>query len=268
IVAATSASALAGMAVARIDGHADRRPRGALALGVALLLQLAVSGWPSPTPLAVPTGSDVPDVHRWLASHGEGDPVLEVPTGYDVAGMTAEARAAYFSVFHWSPMLNGVTGYPPAPSWLLKRYWVELPDPDALARLAGCTGLRWVVVHPGNAARDAAWDELPGLAARGPFRGLGATPDRLFEVLSRTPTACRDRLGQDAVTMDGNPVVRLERIDGSLRVDGVRPALEAGGETRAQIVLTNDGMVGWPATAESARARFAGESRGDGADTE
>ena len=158
--------------------------------------------------------------------------------------------------------------YPPPQSWFLKRYWTQLPGAEALALLARCTGVRWIVVHPGTPARGAGWAALAGVRLRETFLGLAPAPDRLFEVIDRAPAACRDRLGQDAVTMDGTPVEHLAELVGTLGVETLPATLEAGGETLVTVVLANAGPIAWPATARSSRDRFALELTWDGADAE
>ena len=158
--------------------------------------------------------------------------------------------------------------YPPPQSWFLKRYWTQLPGAEALALLARCTGVRWIVVHPGTPARGAGWAALAGVRLRETFPGLAPAPDRLFEVIDRAPAACRDRLGQDAVTMDGTPVEHLAEPVGTLGVETLPATLEAGGETLVTVVLANAGPIAWPATARSSRDRFALELTWDGADAE
>jgi hypothetical protein len=56
----------------------------------------------------------------------------------------------YYSTYHWLPLVNGYSSYPP-------RHWREamsaaqrLPAPDALQTLLAVTQPRWVLLHRGN----------------------------------------------------------------------------------------------------------------------
>ncbi len=252
-------SGLAGLAVAdgiRRGTH-DRRSRRVLAFIVALAAVLQAPTWLGNRPNAVPiqTGESVPEVYRWLAKNGGGAPVLELPVGYTEG--TVEGFATYFSIYHWSPVLNGATGYGPLLSWLLKRYWTQMPSPDALRLLVGCTGVRWLIAHPDPRARDAAWSTLPGLRLREIFPAREGGMDRLFEVVDPTPSACADRRARDDVTLDGNPIRHLDRIEGSLRIDLLPRIVVATVEVPVTVVLSNQGAVPWPATAKAAHDRFA-----------
>jgi hypothetical protein len=163
----------------------------------------------------------------------------------------------YYSLYHWSPMLNGVTGHPPLLGWLLKRYSSQMPAPDALRLLVGCTGVKWIIAHPDPRARDRGWVNVPGLRVRQIFPTADGQVDRLLEVVDPTPTACAERVHRDDVTLDGNPIERLDRIDGRLGVSLLPQSVVATVEVPVLVQLANTGTRPWPATAKSARDRFA-----------
>jgi len=254
-----AASGLAGLAVAEgiRRGTHDRRLRLIAALVIAIAAMLQAPTWLGRRPnlVPIPTGDTIPEVYRWLVKNGGGAPVLELPVRYTEG--TVEGFATYFSIYHWAPILNGSTGYGPLLSWLLKRYWTQMPSPDALRLLVGCTGVKWLIAHPDPRTRDAAWGTLPGLRLREIFPDGGGGMDRLFEVVDPTPSACANRRARDDVTLDGNPIRHLDRIEGSLRVDLLPEIMVATVEVPVTIVLVNHGAVPWPATAKAARDRLA-----------
>jgi hypothetical protein len=254
VLASFAAAGLAGLAVASLRERAGGRVVALLLVLAAALQAPAYGGWNHKL-VSIPTGSAVPPVYGWLAEHAGGAPVLELPTGFD--DMTSEALAVYFSIYHWSTMLNGYTGYPPAESWLLKRFWTNMPDRDALTLLVGCTGLRWLVVHPGSPTRDAAWGHLAGIRLHEIFPRADGGLDRVFEVIDPTPTRCAERLVRDDVTLEGNPVVFLDRLDGHLALSELPAKVPTWIDIPVGVTLTNAGNVAWPGTAKDPWKRFA-----------
>src|SRR5207249_2997872 len=58
----------------------------------------------------------LPPVYGWLAEHGAGQPLLELPVRSwrgDVVGNLREQRYAWASMRHWLPHLSGRSGYFP-----------------------------------------------------------------------------------------------------------------------------------------------------------
>jgi hypothetical protein len=195
---------LAGLGVASalvllersVTAAAARRVAIALVAGVALAAALVPLALRRPPRLvAVPTGADVPAVYRWLAEHGEGAPLLELPVlGTTVTGMSkagrAETMAMYFSTYHWLPILNGYSGYIPGSYAALMEQAMKLPDPEALRLLVDCAGLRWILLRAAAPATAAAWRQTAGLKSRGSFARAGGADDLLYEVESRPRSAC------------------------------------------------------------------------------
>lgn len=190
-------SMLAGFGVATMYDLLARRSRGlAAAAGsvaiVMVLSPLRVADRPPAVP--IPTGGSVPAVYSWLASHGDGGPLLELPVlgtrMTDVREATlAESLAMYFSTYHWLPLLNGRSGYLPDSYPAIMAQAERLPMPDALAALVACTGLRWILVRQATPETQQAWQGQPGLTLTGTFP-RGATEDALYEVRQPPGATC------------------------------------------------------------------------------
>jgi hypothetical protein len=90
-----------------------------------------------------------PKVYAWLAEHGEGRPVLEWPYPHPFPALSRDALhqsdAMLGSVFHWLPLLNGYTGYPPPWRRALFRIANGIQDPARLRDLVAATHVRWIV---------------------------------------------------------------------------------------------------------------------------
>jgi hypothetical protein len=198
-LAGFSLSALAGLGVARGLAAVRGAGGGAIvrgALGVAAIaavlwpasLRSGLHAWP------VATGRDLPPAYRWLAAHGDGGPLLEVPIGpaLGLAHRYAAARAMYFSTYHWLPLLNGHTGYPPPSYAVVEELGARLPATDALRELVDCAGLRWVLAHGLPPATAALWQAQGGLRLRETFPPVVEGSSRLYEVvLAPRPPAAR-----------------------------------------------------------------------------
>ncbi|MGH7789719.1 MAG: hypothetical protein ACRERC_22805 [Candidatus Binatia bacterium] len=198
ILAAFAGSVLAGLAVASLTSSFDRQRHRVLWLLVGIVSLGVISRplWSSaPTrTFPLPAGAAVPSVYRWLAAHGDGRPLLELPaTTVGVTALTkegfAEALAVYFSGYHWLPLLNGYTSYIPNSYRLLRAYAIRLPDTDALQVLVDCTGLRWLLFHGMKPEDEPRWANSPGLTLRSAFQSDGRE-ERLYEVGLSPRSAC------------------------------------------------------------------------------
>ncbi len=129
---------------------------------------------------SVPVGDDIPPVYGALRDLEPG-PVLELPGGslepfvYD----RAEARAAYYAIFHGHEVLNGYTGYTPSTYTLLMSIARTLPDPRAIDLLQKLAGLRYLILHDRlvQPFEKDLWRDPPGLHLIGKYG-----KDRLFRV--------------------------------------------------------------------------------------
>ena len=169
-----------GLAAARRLLRDRGRARLAAVLPVLVIATGLVESTPRglrPAPMAV--GETVPPVYRWLAAHGDGGPLLELPTR--PGGPVRESLAMYFSTFHWLPIVNGYTAYPPRPYLEIMKAARHLPAPEALSAILDRAHLRWILVHREAIPRAAwpAWETTLRGALR-PVEGFG--PDLLFEV--------------------------------------------------------------------------------------
>jgi hypothetical protein len=155
-------ASLAGLGWALVVGRLEGTRRWGLTAAVGVLVLWDVGLFrPSLPVAALPHGRGVPAVYHWLAQHGGGEPLLELPVRQpvgDLHGAFSEGRYAYFSTVHWLPQITGRSGYRP-----LSR----LPDAHALRLLAKLTGLRWIVVHGAAVSAPARrrWEDarIPGL---------------------------------------------------------------------------------------------------------
>jgi hypothetical protein len=106
--------------------------------------------------------------HRWLATHGEGDPVLDWPPGFS----WDESRYMFLSTLHWLPLVNGYSGYRPAPSRLILELARSLPEREATRTLVGLNVVRWLLVHRRNGRYgERDWSALEQMGAELRLRG-------------------------------------------------------------------------------------------------
>jgi hypothetical protein len=178
-----AATALAGLVLATI-----RRPlfaRGRMGLA-ALVPALVVAGAlfeayrPGTRALTIPAGPSMPPAYQWLAAHGEGGPMIELPTcGRD---LLRQSLMMYQSTAHWLPLANGYTPYPPQSFIEMMDGACHVPDPMALDRMLAVAPLRWVVVRQRLVPRDAwpTWQTVLGDAG---LRAVAEFPDvTIYEV--------------------------------------------------------------------------------------
>jgi hypothetical protein len=95
--------------------------------------------------------------YRWLARHGDGDPVLEWP----MQSNQVDSEYMYCSSFHWLPLVNGYSGYQPPWKPMMLSLARSLPEPEAARSLSKLNVARWLVVHgnrPGWGQRR--WGQL------------------------------------------------------------------------------------------------------------
>jgi hypothetical protein len=93
--------------------------------------------------VTVAHGAAVPAAYRWLAEHGEGAPLLELPNPLGV-----DAIYAYFSTYHWLPTFNGsYSSLPPGRDGLSARAPSVLGSSPEAAAFLRDVPVRWVLVH-------------------------------------------------------------------------------------------------------------------------
>src|SRR6185369_13286704 len=171
-------AALAGIGWAAVAGRLGRAAPFATAAVIAAIA-FDVGLFALHIPLApAPDAAGPPAVSRWLAEHGEGRPVLEIPVRRfpgDFVGAAGEQLYALRSLVHGLPGLTGRSGYVPPSYELLMAFARRLPDARALAGLASLSGVGWVVTH---GTQTEAWGLAP------PRLELAATlgADRVYRV--------------------------------------------------------------------------------------
>src|SRR5581483_1632373 len=235
---------LAAVGVAGIT----RRSGAVVLSAVAIAGLLAEATWFRVPLRAVETGAAVPSVYRWLAEHGGGAPVLEVPVGVDAMDygtMYAESRYAYFATYHWSPLLNGYGGYPPDSFFLVMAIARRLPDPAALQDLVNLTGVRWIVLHRRPEAA-AAWTKTDALAVAA--RWDDATVLRVGLVPTVDLRAKIAWPSQERVTLAGTPIapVGSDGVRGALRDLRLPARLRPGWTGEGWITVENGSDRVWP----------------------
>lgn len=240
---------------------ARARARAAPAVATALLFAvlvlpraLALPGLPLTT---LPTGAAVPSVYRELARAPRA-PLLEIPAPRLLgSGRNAlrQSESMYASIFHWQPLVNGHTGFPPwwwAPT--VTKTLGALPDATALQRIVDLTGVRRILVRREHVAqREMARWEVLSTRLRGVHRRSGEGEDLLLEVdlPPRRPWAAALARGapEPGHTALGTSLAPLAEDAAHGRVRWRRPprTAVAGGALALGAEVENLGAVDWPA---------------------
>jgi len=260
ILAGLAASVLAAFTLALVERCLPPRTAQRARWPLAVIAVAAVVGWavvtPPPQHVAqrVPLRADLSAAHRWLAQHGQGGPLLELP--FDRALGLAQARAMFVSTYHWLPLLNGYTGYVPSASAFLHAHAQQLPSPGSLQLLVDCTGLRWILVHFATGVRRDAWRRTPGvrLVQSFPPDSERNQWDDLYEVTTPRAGACPGLFVANT-TAAGHAIATVNEPRGTLEAR-VPPVVSPFRESRLALSLVNDGDTTWPATATDPRRRF------------
>ncbi|MBA2284023.1 MAG: hypothetical protein H0W02_00920, partial [Ktedonobacteraceae bacterium] len=134
---------------------------GTLALRCVLMLipcLLLLEAVPAYLPVThVPTGSQIPAVYQWLASHGGQQPIAELPIANGNQGFTSkdEAWYDYYAIYHPHPIVNGWSGYRPPLTWQIAGLLQTFPSQESLHMLRSYH-IHYVVVHLQLYSPDAA----------------------------------------------------------------------------------------------------------------
>ena len=136
---------------------------------LVLGLLLVIESFAAPLPLAsVGKMDDLPPVYHALRGEGTFDPsgraVVELPMHVAPAPEFPEAKRLYSSTTGWWGLVNGYSGFTPARQTTLGRALAGFPDEEALGTLQGLAadGVRYLIVHPGEAPMDRATWEMTG----------------------------------------------------------------------------------------------------------
>jgi hypothetical protein len=98
----------------------------------------------NPLPLAaIPTGQDVPQVYRWLATKPVDGPIIELPLG---ESFWEALRYMYFSTYHWLPLVNGSSRFYPPTYMQLRVDLADLPSRES-AELLSSIGVKALILH-------------------------------------------------------------------------------------------------------------------------
>lgn len=159
-VVTTAVMGLAGLGLAAVRGGLERRGRRALAGWLAVLAVGVVVAEATPgglRALPMPVGDGVPALYRWLGVHGDDGPLLELPVHPGARRfLHRQSLVMYYSTFHWLPMVNGYSSYPPPVFTEVMTVAEDLPAPAALDGILERIALRWVVLHRDELS-DAEW---------------------------------------------------------------------------------------------------------------
>ncbi|MGH9332804.1 MAG: hypothetical protein ACRD21_03530, partial [Vicinamibacteria bacterium] len=139
---------LAGWGAFRLASRISQRAAAWMRVGLLVLVPL--EHFRGGQPFArLPTGEEVPEVYRWLATktaESPGDAVVELPL-YRRSELRLHALYMYYSTNHWAPIVFGRTSfYPPLPGYLAWELGT-FPDRESLALLRR-VGVSRIVVHP------------------------------------------------------------------------------------------------------------------------
>jgi hypothetical protein len=203
---------------------------------------------------SLPTGAAVPQVYRWLATRGD-EPLLEIPgPGMIPANMLRQADSMYLSTYHWLPLVNGHTGFPP---WWLAGIMEDLdrlPDPKAVQTIVDLTGVRWIFVRRDRVLPQAwpAWVDLPSQLPD-VVRDPHGDPDLLLHVTlaPRRPWAAAIARGRSEPghTLLGTSLAPLPAVTGRLRTSDDVLHAAAGKRLAVRLTVENDGPTDWPGLA-------------------
>ena len=117
---------------------------------VVLPLAILLEALPAFIPVtAVPTGSAIPPVYRWLATHGDQQPIVELPMAAVDRNFETknEAWYDYYALYHNHPIVNGWSGYRPNVTTTISALLLKFPSADSIAILERYH-VKYVVVHP------------------------------------------------------------------------------------------------------------------------
>jgi hypothetical protein len=212
------------------------------ALLAALLLLRGFAPLPELPLHRAAVGDRVPPAYRWLATHGQGLPLLELPE----QGYRDSAERMYMSTFHWLPIIDGYSGYMSRSPVYLHRLAAGLPSEASLARLTSAVDVGWILVHRDKLQdRGAAWQGVlpPGLERVAEFG-----EDLLLRVTAFSPAGPTDRLFDTEKTLAGTPLAPLgASCPGSIRlVEPTRRIWESGITQNIILEVRNDGSAPWP----------------------
>lgn len=249
-----SLSILAGVGVASLRAWLPRPAVTTLALVAAAVV---VTLLPTPPFSVVPVPRRSRETYEWLRTNGEGRAVLEIPVVNDVLDTTRLLETTGYmlgSTTHWSPLVNGYSGHPPASDRLLMTLAQRLPDPAALADVRAIADPGWLVVHRDRLGPDAdRWkDAHTALGLEAPLE-IGS--DAIYRLPGEGGALQRELLAQLSdpaakTTLRGLPQAPLAEAAALASLAGDLPgALTADRFVWFWLRVRNDGDAPWPGLA-------------------
>ncbi|MBM4267179.1 MAG: glycosyltransferase family 39 protein [Deltaproteobacteria bacterium] len=241
-VAQLGLALLAALGAERLLRARPPRAAWAGALAIAALTLASYAPLPKNEMHRRPSGAEVGEAYHWLAEHGEGRPLLELPP----RGFLEAARRMYLSTFHWLPIVQGYSAYSPDSATYLVWRGMGLPREESFAQLTDAVDVGWILVHrdqipDGGKAWDGALPE--GLEIERSFGG-----DLLVRVGRRSVSDARAHLFDTERTLGGIPLEPIgEACPGEIRLTapiyGVQPA---GSALPVKVTIENRGERTWP----------------------
>ena len=138
ILACCGLAVLAGLGFEYLDRVASAaRVRTALLVTVLVAVGIECGSWPMYL-MDVPAPRPVPEVYAFLKAPAR-PVIIELPTPLSFEYM-------YWSTTHWSPLVNGYSGYEPADYAETMTRMRTFPDDEAIARLRQLD-VRYILVH-------------------------------------------------------------------------------------------------------------------------
>lgn len=116
---------------------------------VLIPLAILVEAVPAYIPVTqVPTGNAIPAVYQWLSTHGDQEPIVELPMAYlnEIFSFKQEAWYDYYAIYHTHPIANGWSGYRPSLTNDMAALLLNFPSASSLAFLKQYH-IRYVVLH-------------------------------------------------------------------------------------------------------------------------
>ncbi len=113
----------------------------------ALAVLCLIEYWSAPLSTRTPVLTR-PAVHQWLRAHNDSV-ILELPVPTPTTLWLYENTYQYMSIFHWSRLVNGYSGFAPRSYIATLDAMKDFPGPASFARLQEL-GVQYVIVHERN----------------------------------------------------------------------------------------------------------------------
>ena len=216
----------------------------------AAVVALALAAWSAPLPRELPPLVEQPFTTRlppevaWLAEHGDGRSLLELPP----SKFSERTHRMLLSTFHWLPLVDGYSGYTPRSADLVFAAARGLPTEKGLSNVLDLVDLGWILVHLDQIHGEAraTWERAlpPGLEVAGRWDNA-----LLLRVTRRGDPARQARLFDPARTLEGTPLARVgDRCPGELRLISAPPQpWPTNQPAHVSVEVRNDSDQPWPA---------------------